>query len=120
MLSLAGYSFYLCTQVTDMRMGVNGLSGIVRNNMLQDPISRGIIYIFFNGRRTQVKLLVFEGDGHALYHKRLSSGTFGLPVYDPATRSAAIDKKDVMLILEGVEIRYRKRYEKRSPVAENQ
>lgn len=106
----------MCTHATDMRMGMNGLSGIVRNNMEKDPVSRGIIYIFFNGRRTQVKLLVFEGDGHALYHKRLSRGTFGVPVYDPSTRSAALDKKDVMLILEGVEIRYRKRYEKRSPI----
>jgi transposase len=114
MLSLAGYNFYLYTQAADMRMGVNGLSGIVRNNMDKDPVSRGIIFIFFNVRRTQVKLLVFEGDGHALYHKRLSRGTFGVPVYDPSTRSAALDKKDVMLILEGVEIRYRKRYEKRS------
>jgi len=119
MLSLAGYNFYLCTHATDMRMGFDGLSGLVRNNMGQDPTSRGIIFIFFNGRRTQVKLLVFEGDGHALYHKRLSRGTFGVPVYDPGTHAAALDKKDVMLILEGVEIRYRKRYEKRSPVLIN-
>ncbi len=60
MLSLAGYNFYLCTHATDMRMGFDGLSGLVRNNMGQDPTSRGIIFIFFTGRRTQVKLLVFE------------------------------------------------------------
>ena len=77
MLSVAGYNFYLCTHATDMRMGFDGLSGLVRNNMGQDPTSRGIIFIFFNGRRTQAKLLVFEGDGHALYHKRLSRGAFG-------------------------------------------
>lgn len=114
MLSLAGYNFYLYTHHTDMRMGINGLSGIVRNMMDQDPLSRGVIYIFFNGRRTQVKMLIFEGDGHALYHKRLAQGTFGTPVYDQATRSVTLDKKDVMLILEGVEIRYRKRYEQKN------
>jgi transposase len=113
MLSLAGYNFYLYTHNTDMRMGINGLSGIVRNIMDQDPLNRGVIYLFFNGRRTQVKMLVFEGDGHALYHKRLAQGTFGTPVYDQATRSVTLDKKDVMLILEGVEIRYRKRYERK-------
>lgn len=78
------------------------------------PLNRGVIYLFFNGRRTQVKMLVFEGDGHALYHKRLAQGTFGSPVYDQTTQSVTLDKKDVMLILEGVEIRYRKRYERKN------
>lgn len=113
MLSLSGYNFYLYTNVADMRMGFNGLSGLVRNVMMKDPSALGVIYVFFNGRRTQVKLMVWEGDGYALYHKRLSRGTFGVPVYDPLTRSAVLDKKDVMLILEGIEIRYRKRYEKK-------
>ncbi len=47
MLSLAGYLFYLYTHHTDMRMGINGLSGIVRNMMDQDPLNRGVIYLFF-------------------------------------------------------------------------
>lgn len=114
MLSLAGYNFYLYTHVTDMRMGINGLSGVVRNVMDLDPLNRGMIYLFFNGRRTQVKMLVFEGDGHALYHKKLARGTFGAPVYDERIRAVVLEKKDVMLILEGVEIRYRKRYEKKA------
>lgn len=112
MLSLPGYSFYLYTTAADMRLSFNGLSGLIRNVMQQDPSEMGVIYVFFNQRRTQVKLMVFEGDGHALYYKRLARGTFGVPVYDSQTQSAALDKKDVMLILEGVEIRYRKRYEK--------
>ena len=113
MLSLSGYNFYLYTTAADMRMGINGLSGLVRNMMQQDPSTMGVIYVFFNQRRTQVKLMLFEGDGYALYYKRLSRGTFGVPVYDPLTRSATLDKKDVTLILEGIEIRYRKRYEKK-------
>ena len=108
MSTLAGYNFYLYTHTTDMRMGINGLSGIVRNIMEQDPLNRGVIYIFFNGRRTQVKMLVFEGYSHALYHKRFVWVTFGAPVSDQATQSVTLDKKDVMLVLEGVEIRYRK------------
>jgi transposase len=113
MLSLSGYNFYLYTAPADMRMGFNGLSGLVCNMMQQDPSATGVIYVFFNQRRTQVKLMLFEGDGHALYYKRLSRGTFGVPVYDPLTRSAALDKRDVTLILEGIEIRYRKRYGKK-------
>ncbi|HEX3935488.1 MAG TPA: IS66 family insertion sequence element accessory protein TnpB [Puia sp.] len=50
------------------------------------------------------------GDGLAIYYKRLSRGTFGTPVYDPASRMMVVEKKDLLLILEGVEIRFRKRY----------
>jgi len=57
MLSLAGYNFYIYTSAADMRMGINGLSGIVRNQMALDPLAKGIIYLFFNGRLTQVKML---------------------------------------------------------------
>jgi len=53
-------------------MGINGLSGIVRNEMTLDPLSKGIIYLFFNGRLSQIKMLQFDGDGHALYYKRLA------------------------------------------------
>jgi hypothetical protein len=53
MLSLAGYNFYLYTHSADMRMSINGLSGIVRNAMLQELLNRGMIYLFFNGRPHQ-------------------------------------------------------------------
>jgi transposase len=114
MLSLSGYRLVLWNDTTDMRQGFNGLSGIVCNHMKEDPFKGGTIYGFFNQRRTQVKLLVWEGDGFAIYHKRLSRGTFGTPVYDPATRTMVVEKKDLMMILEGVEIRYRKRYSRKA------
>jgi hypothetical protein len=110
MLSLTGYRLVLWNGTADMRMGINGLSGMICNEAKEDPFKGGTIYSLFNGRRTQVKLLVWEGDGFAIYHKRLSRGTFGAPFYDPSTRTMVVDKKDLMMILEGVEIRYRKRY----------
>lgn len=111
MLSLTGYQFYLYTGIADMRCGFNGLSGKVRNEMQRDPLLMDVIYVFFNQRRNQVKLLLWEKDGYAVYHKRLSAGTFGVPVYDERTGSVLLSKKDLTLILEGIEIRYRRRYE---------
>jgi transposase len=110
MLALTGYRLVLWNGATDMRQGVNRLSGLVCNELKEDPFKGGTIYAFFNQRRTQVKLLAWDGDGFAIYYKRLSRGSFGRPVYDPATRSMVIEKKDMLLILEGVEIRYRKGY----------
>jgi transposase len=112
MLSLTGYRLVLWTGATNMRQGFNGLSGIVCNHIKEDPFKGGTIYAFFNQRRNQVKLLVWEGDGFSIYFKRLSRGTFGTPVYDPGCQTMVMEKKDLVLILEGVEIRYRKRYSK--------
>lgn len=112
MLSLTGYRLVLWNGATDMRQGFNGLSGIVCNHIKEDPFKGGTIYAFFNKRRTQVKMLVWEGDGLAIYYKRLSRGSFGTPVYDAASQTMVVEKKDLVLILEGIEIRYRKRYNK--------
>ena len=110
MLSLTGYRLVLWNGATDMRLSFNGLSGLVVNEMKEDPFQYGTLYAFFNQRRTQAKLLAWEGDGFGIYYKRLSRGSFGAPVYDPAKRMMVLEKKDLLLILEGVEIRYRKRY----------
>ena len=115
MLSLAGYRLVLWNEAADMRLSFNGLSGIVQNDLKEDPYQYGTIYVFFNQRRNQVKLLAWDIDGQGIYYKRLSRGTFGTPVYNPATRMMELEKKDLLLILEGVEIRYRKRYS-RSPI----
>jgi transposase len=110
MLSLTGYRLMLWTQPTDMRIGVNGLSGIVCNEIKEDTFRSGTIYTFFNARRTTVKMLAWDGDGFSMYYKRLSRGTFGMPIYDDATKMMVLERKDLLLILEGIEIRYRKRY----------
>src|ERR1019366_7208604 len=110
MLSLSGYRLVLWNGTADMRQGYDGLSGIVSNQMNEDPCNTGTIYVFFNLRRTQVKLLAWDIDGYTLFMKRLSRGTFGTPVYDANTKMMVITKKDLMMILEGIEIKFRKRY----------
>jgi len=110
MLSLTGYRLVLWHGPTDMRLSFNGLSGIVCNEIKEDPFRPGTIYAFFNQRHTQVKLLTWEGDGLSIYYKRLSRGSFGTPLYNPGTKMMVLEKKDLVLILEGIEIRYRKRY----------
>ncbi len=63
MLSLTGYRLVLWNGATDMRLSFNGLSGLVVNEMKEDPFQYGTLYAFFNQRRTQAKLLAWEGDG---------------------------------------------------------
>jgi len=61
-----------------MRKSFDGLTGIVQNELKADPLG-GAIFIFLNRRRNQVKLLLWEGDGFSLYHKRLEKGSYELP-----------------------------------------
>jgi transposase len=78
--------YYLCPGKTDMRKGMNTLSGVVRDKMGSD-VRSGDVFIFINRNRTTMKLLHAEQGGLVLYIKRLEEGTFRLPCYDAQTRS---------------------------------
>lgn len=95
-----------------MRKGFDGLSGLVRDGLQKDPLS-GDVFIFFNKRRSQVKLLLWEGDGFSLYHKRLERGTYELPSLANASTSVELRSNELMLILQGISlqsVRRRKRF----------
>lgn len=83
-----------------MRKGFDGLSGLVRDGLRQDPLG-GDVFIFFNRRRTQVKLLLWERDGFSIYHKRLERGTYELPVQP----SRELRSDELMLILQGISLK---------------
>ncbi len=59
----------------DFRAGIDGIARMCRERMRADPFS-GTAYVFRNGRSTAIKVLVYDGQGYWLCHKRLSSGKF--------------------------------------------
>ena len=96
-----------------MRKGFDSLSGIVSSKMNQDALS-GSVFIFFNKKHNQAKLLLWEGDGFSIYHKRLEKGTYELPSIDDESGSLSISNEQLQLILQGISlksIRRRKRYQ---------
>jgi len=103
---------FLFTGSADMRKGFDGLGGLVINKLKQDPLS-GDIFIFINRPRTLIKLLVWDQNGFAIWHKRLERGTFEMPKVNQNTFSVEINRQQLMLILEGISvknIRLRKRF----------
>jgi transposase len=59
----------------DFRKGIDGLATIVRQRLASDPFS-GAMFVFVNKSRRAVRILVYDGQGFWLCHKRLSKGRF--------------------------------------------
>ena len=106
--------YFLYHRPTDIRKGFDGLAGLVRNELGQNPLT-GDVFIFLSKRRTHVKLLQWEGDGFAIYFKRLERGAYELPAGAAASTGAlCITPTQLQLILSGVmlkNIKYRPRYQ---------
>ena len=84
-----------------MRKGFDALCGLV-NLHGQSNVLQGGVYIFVNRKRNQIKLLTWEGDGLAIYYKRLEKGVYELPSIAPDSTCATIDAVQLQLILQGI------------------
>lgn len=65
----------IAVEPADFRCGIDGLARICRQVLQSDPFS-GAVFVFRNRRRTAIKVLVYDGQGFWLCHKRLSAGRF--------------------------------------------
>ncbi len=94
---------YICTQPTDMRKGFDSLAAVVRDWLDGDPLS-GHLFVFRSRRGDRVKLLWWEGDGLALYYRRLEKGTFRFPAAaGTEARSIEISAQELSLVLWGID-----------------
>ena len=96
-------NYYVYSQSTDMRRGIDSLSGLVTNQLKQNPLC-GDLYIFLNRRKTQLKLLHWQDDGFALFFKRLEKGTYELPSLD-GNLSSQINAEQLLFMLQGVALK---------------
>ncbi|MCI0572653.1 MAG: IS66 family insertion sequence element accessory protein TnpB [Myxococcaceae bacterium] len=65
----------VAVEPADFRRGMDGLAQQCRAALGEDPFT-GALFVFCNRQRTAVKLLVYDGQGFWLCHKRLSQGRF--------------------------------------------
>jgi transposase len=107
----AAEKYYWYLPPVDMRKGFDALCGIVQS--MEREVTRGGVFIFCNRKRNQIKLLHWEGDGLAIYYKRLEAGRYELPCVDPSSGTSHIKSSQLQLILQGIElasVRHKKRY----------
>jgi transposase len=109
-------TYHLFSHATDMRMSFDALSGLVRNNLGNNPTS-GEVFIFINRRRDKIKLLHWQGSGYLLYYKRLEKGTFELPRYDASVGSITLSYSQLVMIIDGLSIKNLQRRARYTPFA---
>ena len=95
----AATHIYLYRAPCDMRKSFDGLSGLIRSELNADPLS-GSLFVFCNRRRNIVKVLYWDRDGFAIWHKRLERGCFSIP--ESISTHARIDRLTLTLLLEGI------------------
>ena len=66
---------FVAVEPADFRCGIDGLARRVEDVLASDPFG-GTVFAFRNRRATAVKLLLYDGQGFWLCHKRLSAGRF--------------------------------------------
>ena len=72
---------WLVVEPIDMRAGIDGLSQRIQNSLGRSPCD-GSAYAFRNQRLNRIKLLVWDGTGVWLCHRRLHRGGFIWPRAD--------------------------------------
>jgi transposase len=94
---------YVCQSIVDMRKGFDGLYGLVKEYLHQDPLS-GHLFLFVGRDCKRMKLLYWDGTGLCLFHKRLSKGRFNR-FWDNTQRVLEITTSELRLFIEGCRLK---------------
>lgn len=104
---------YLAAGATDMRKSFDGLSGLTRDVLSQDPLS-GHLFGFANRTRNRAKFLLWDHGGFWLFCRRLEAGTFDWP-REAGVGRVEMSSRELLALLEGLDLktaRWKKRYER--------
>jgi transposase len=109
---------YLGVDAVDMRKGFDGLYGLVRDRLGQDPLS-GHLFLFTNRTRTRVKALLWDGSGLWVCAKRLERGRFYWPEAGEG-QSVSMRPEELAMLLNGLDVtraKPRRNWLRRAPAA---
>ena len=87
---------FLFENPVNMHKSFEGLSGLI-NQAFPEELTKGY-FIFLNRNRDRMKVLYWDGDGFALWYKRLEKGSFLRQKGDPIL----MKRREFFMLLEGV------------------
>jgi transposase len=114
----AATRIYLALGFTEMRKGANGLYGLVRDQLMCDPLS-GHLFLFSNAQRNRLKLIYWDGTGLWVCSKTLEKGRYRGPVASAGQTKVTLSQEELAMLIGGIglgQAERRRRY--RRPVGE--
>ena len=94
---------YIAVEAIDMRKGFEGLHGLVRDHLGQDPLS-GHLFLFTNRARTRLKVLVWDGSGLWVCANRLEKGRFRWPQVEGVAR-LIMRAEELAMLVNGLDLK---------------
>ncbi len=96
---------YVATQPCDLRKHFDGIALLVTQQLQLDARS-GHLFVVFNRRGDQVRILFWDRNGYCLIAKRLEKGVFRLPwERELVSGHVQLEAAELALILEGIDLR---------------
>jgi len=84
----------------DLRRGFDGLEALVTTGLRRSALT-GDYFLFTNRRRRSAKVLVWDGTGLLVYHKRLERGQFACLWKSESGEPVELTVNELALFLEG-------------------
>ena len=98
MLSINGSArIFVSREPVDLRKGFQGLSAIVIDTIWEDLASNSY-FAFINRGRDRIKILYFDGDGLAIWQKRLAKGRFP----KQKEQNPLMSRRGFFMLMEGI------------------
>jgi len=105
MLSFTGsLRIFVSLEACDMRKGFEGLAAQVEN-VLNENLKCGALFVFGNRRRTRLKILYWDGTGLWIMTKRLEAGTFSWPQSAEGNGKLQLRPEAFAMLTDGVDLR---------------
>ena len=73
-------NIYFYRPVVDFRKGINGLCGVVQDEMNLNPFEK-YLFVFCNSKRNKIKALYWDQTGFALWLKALEEEKYCWPLH---------------------------------------
>jgi transposase len=95
---------YVAVEGVDMRKGFDGLYGLVRDRLKQDPLS-GHLFLYSNRTHTRLKAQLWDGSGLWVCAKRLEKGRFRWPAPGEKQISVSVRAEELALLVNGLDLK---------------
>jgi transposase len=102
---------WYCAAAVDMRLGFDGLFGLVRSRLHADPLS-GHLFIFRNRTADRLKVLYWGGHGLCLWCQRLEAGRYHFPDAPTDATTLELTAGQFQMVLDGIDLSRVRRFKR--------